>query len=158
MLLGKEKSWLPAVGNRELMFTDNGNNTHVFRINAIDKTELVVNECDENYQIQYIKTTLYLNDARTDSIHLALRSSNWLCLNAYSKGEPNIVMCDIFAKSGQGKSAKRLSNVNIGNHQYPDVILLLHNEGYSNGIDSLFIADRSGIVGFQYDGVNYVLE
>src|SRR5262245_42258157 len=108
LLIGKEKSWLPAIGDRELRFTDNINNPHVFRVKAIDKTELVANECDENYQAQYINTTLYLNQDRTDSIFFALRPSNWLCLNAYSNGQPNIIMCDIFAKSGQGKTAKRL--------------------------------------------------
>ncbi len=50
------------------------------------------------------------------------------------------------------------AGLNVGNRTYHEVLLIKHNEGYSNSIDSLFLANDTGIVGFNYFGEKYILQ
>jgi hypothetical protein len=79
-------------------------------------------------------------------------------MRAISDNNPNISMCNVFGQSKEGVIAKKLSNYLIGNRTYQEVIVLLHNQGYSDNIDSIFIANHVGIVGFKYTNKTYSLQ
>ena len=130
-----------------------------FSLKVIDTTETAVNQkCETTYTYDYINTTLYLNLAMTDSIFFTLSSGGWLCMRAYSNDSLNMGICNVFGEAKDGIIAKRLKNYLIGNKTYNDAILIFHNQGYSDTIDSVYIADHAGIVGFTYFGRNYTLK
>jgi hypothetical protein len=130
-----------------------------FSLKVIDTTETAVNQnCGTTYTYDYINTTLYLNQTMTDSIFFTLLSGGWLCMQAYSNNNPNMTICNIFGEAKDGIIAKRLGRYSLGNKTYDDAILIFHNQGYSDTIDSVYIADHAGIVGFNYYGKNYTLK
>ncbi len=156
--LGSARSWFPLKGKTQLTFVDSLNNPHILNLKVIDTTETAANDCGDYYPFQYISTALYLNGSKTDSIYFLLGSSDWLCMQAFSNNNPNIVMCNVFGQTKEGLIAKRLNDYTIGNHRYNDVVLTIHNQGYSDNIDSVFIANNAGIVGFKYAGKKYTLK
>ena len=157
--LGSTKSWFPLKGKTQLTFIDGMSNPHVFSLKVIDTTEMAYNEeCDNSYQYQYINTSLYLNSDKTDSIYFTLGSGDWLCMNALSNDSTNISICNVFGETKEGLVAKSLNDYTIGNRKYKDVVLTIHNQGFSDNIDSVFIANNAGIVGFKYAGKTYSLQ
>lgn len=157
--LDATRSWFPLKGRTELVFVDNTGAVTDFKLHVVDTTETAINqECGTSYKYQYITTTLYLNPNMTDSIWFSLGSGAWLCMRAMTGNYPNIAMCNVFGETREGRIAKRLSNQTLGSRTYREVILLLHNEGYSDNIDSVFIANNVGIVGFKYANSQFVLQ
>jgi hypothetical protein len=152
------RSWLPLKDKKQLTFLDNSGSLTNFSLQVIDTTETSYSECGDSYKYEYIKTSLFLNTSMTDSIHFILGSGGWLCMTATSNNTPNITMCNVFGQTKEGIIAKKLSNYSIGNKNYQEVILLLHNPGYSNNIDSVFIANNVGYVGFTYLNKRYFLQ
>jgi hypothetical protein len=94
----------------------------------------------------------------SDSIYFSLTSGGWLCMRAMSGNIPNMNMCNVFGQTKEGVVAKKLSNQSIGNRTYQEVILLFHGPGLSDNIDSIFIANNIGIVGFKYANKVYALQ
>ncbi len=158
MRLDDTKSWLPLKGRTQLSFLDNTGSVRTFNLRVVDTTETAFNECGNSYKYEYINATLYLNQSMTDSIHFSLGSGSWLCMRTMSNNSPNIAMCNVFGQTKQGVIAKRLSNYPVGTRTYQEVILLLHSPVYSDNIDSVFIANHVGIVGFKYSGNKYSLQ
>jgi hypothetical protein len=156
--LDSTKSWLPLKGKTQLFFTDSVGNSTRFPLKVIDTTVTATNKCGSTYEIDYITATLYLNSSMTDSIYLSLATGSWLCITAYSYNNPNMTICNIFNQTKEGVVAKNLSNYSIGGKTYNEVILILHNPGYSETIDSVFIANKAGIVGFKYHDKHYTLK
>ena len=157
--LDATKSWFPLKGVTQLSFVDETGNLTDCNLHVVDTTEVAVNpECGTSYKYAYITTTLYLNSNRSDSIFFSLASAGWLCMRAMTGNNPNIVMCNVFGQTKEGVIAKRFSNLTIGSKAYPETILLLHNQGYSDNIDSVFIANNVGIVGFKYANKKYALQ
>ena len=78
-------------------------------------------------------------------------------MNASSNDSTNISMCNVFGLSKESEVAKKLFNVKIGNKSYEEVILLLSYVTQSDNIDSLYIANNAGIIGFKYDNKKYTL-
>ncbi|MFI5188354.1 MAG: hypothetical protein ACHQF0_16605 [Chitinophagales bacterium] len=143
----------------QLSFLDSIGNVTNFKLRVIDTTEIAVNqECGTSYKYEYITTSLYLDQNMNDSIHFSLSSGGWLCMNAASNNNPNILMCNVFGLAKEGVIAKKLSNYPVGSRNYREVILLLHNLGFSDNIDSVFIANDVGIVGFEYSNKKYTLK
>lgn len=142
-----------------MTFADEGGNLSNFKIHVVDTTEIAVNqECGTSYKYAYITTTLYLNPSMSDSVFFSLASAGWLCMNAMTGNKQNIVMCNVFGQTKEGIIAKKLSNQTIGSRTYPETILLLHNQGNSDNMDSIFIANNAGIVGFKYENRKYALQ
>lgn len=159
LYLDDTKSWFPIKGKTQLTFIDNLGNSTVFKLHVVDTTATAIDqECGAITNYQYINSSLYLNSNKTDSIYFTLGSSAWLCVRAYSNNNPNITMCDVFGQTKEGIIAKRLSNYHLRNKIYPEVILLIHNQGYSDNIDSVFIANKVGIIGLNYFNKKYVLQ
>jgi hypothetical protein len=157
--LDSTKSWLPLKGKTQLSFLDSAENLTNFPLKVIDTTVTVVNQdCGGSYQIDYINTTIYLNSSMSDSIYFSLGTGSWLCVQAFSNNNPNMLICNIFNQTKEGVVAKNLNNYKVGNKTYKEVILILHNEGYSDTIDSVFIANNAGIVGFKYYDKHYTLQ
>lgn len=148
--VGDTKSWFPLKGRTQLSFFDNSGSLTNFALRVVDTTETALNDCGEAYRYEYIKSTLYLNQGLTDSIHFSLSSSGWLCMNAWSNNNPNVSMCNVFGQTKEGRVAKRLSSYTVGNSTYPEAILLLSSPALTNNIDSVVIANHAGIVGFKY--------
>ncbi len=157
--LDATRSWLPLKGKTELAFLDNTGTLTNFKLHVVDTTEITVNhECGTSYKYDYITTSIYLNSSLRDSIYFSLSSGGWLCMRATSGNNPNIAMCNVFGQTKEGIIAKRFSNQAVGSRNYKEVILLLHNPGYSDNIDSVFIANNVGIVGFKYTNKKYTLQ
>jgi len=156
--LDATKSWLPLKGKTQLSFLDNAGTVSIFRLSVVDTTEIATNDCGEAYQYEYITTALYLNQPVTDSIRFILASGGWMCASAVTGSNPNFSMCNVFGQAKEGTIAQRLNNHRIGNTTYKKVILLRHNPGFSNSIDSVYIANQFGIVGFNYFNTKYSLQ
>ncbi len=152
------KSWLPLKGKTQLTFLDDGGVLTNFQLKVIDTTETALNDCEEAFRYEYIRVTLYLNQALTDSIHFSLASSGWLCMQAWSNNNPNVSMCNVFGQTKEARVAKRLSNFPVGNRTYAEAILLLSSPALTNNIDSIVIANGTGIVGFKYANKIYALQ
>lgn len=159
LYLDGTKSWFPLKGKTQLTFADQTGNLTNFKLRVVDSTEVEVNqECGTSYKYEYITTTLYLNISGSDSVFFSLASAGWLCIRAMTGTNPNIVMCNVFGQTKQGIIAKRLSNQTLGSRTYPETILLLHNQGYSDNIDSVYIGNNVGIVAFKYANKRYTLQ
>jgi hypothetical protein len=156
--LDETKSWLPLKGRTQLSFIDNSGTSTSFKLKVVDTTELVINECGGTYGVEYITTTLFLNQNMKDSIHFSLASGGWLCASAASDNNINFSICNVFGKAKEGIDAKRLKNQRIGNRTYQEVILLIHGPISTNNIDSVFIANNAGVVGFNYVNKKYALQ
>jgi hypothetical protein len=152
------KSWFPFNGKTTLPFLDRNGAVVNFSLRVIDTTEVAKNYCGDSYRFEYLNISLYLNPAKTDSIHFNLASSGWLCMRATSENNPNIELCNMFGQAQEGKIAKRLYNYPVGGRNYPEVILIRHNQGFLDNIDSVYIANNVGIVGFKYSLEKFTLQ
>lgn len=158
LLLNNTRSWFPLKGKTQLSFLDNSENVINFSLFVKDTIETLSNECGDMFKVESLVSTLYLNSEKTDSIHFSLASAGWLCMHAVSNNESNIGMCNVFGLSKESVVAKKLFDQLIGTRIYQEVILLLPNEGNDKNIDSLFIANNFGIVGFNYSNNKYTLQ
>jgi hypothetical protein len=156
--LDDTRSWFPLKGKTSLPFFDNTGILANFNLVVKDTSEIIFNECGESYNAESIKTTLYLNATKTDSIHFSLNSNGWLCMYARSGNNPDIGMCNVFGQVKAGIVAKRFYNLTVGARSYQEVILLLQSPGLPGNIDSVFIANNVGIVGFNYLTKKFTLQ
>jgi hypothetical protein len=156
--LDNTRSWFPLKGKTSLPFFDNAGVLANFNLLVKDTSEIIFNECGESYNAESIKTTLYLNATKTDSIHFSLNSNGWLCMYARSGNNPDIGMCNVFGQVKAGIVAKRFYNLTVGARSYQEVILLLQSPGLPGNIDSVFIANNVGIVGFNYSTKKFTLQ
>lgn len=157
--IGATKSWLPLKGRTQLSFIDNMGNLSNFKLQVADTMEIAQNdECNDTYKYEYVKATLYLNAAQTDSIHFSLSSNGWLCIMAASNSNYNMTKCNVFGAASRGNGAIKLNNYTIGAHSYKEAILILHDVSYPDDIDSVYIANNTGLVGFKYLDTRYVLQ
>ncbi len=154
----QSRSWLPVKGKSKLTFVDSANNVSTFRFRGVDTTGTGRSRCGGTFLIDYITATLYLDSPAQDSIYFSLSTGSWLCLRAMSNNNFNMGYCNIFDKSSGDTLVKRLSNFRLGNKSYSDVLLIVHNPGNDDTIDSIFLANNTGIVGFKYYGKHYVLQ
>lgn len=155
--LDASRSWLPLKGKTQLTFLDNAGNTNHFNLNVYDTVEKNV---DEDCTIIYesINAILFLNSPGSDVIALRLNPPNSFVASGSNGNDPGFNMRDVFQKAREGSVAKHLSNYTIGGRNYEEVILMLNGVGNSNSIDSVFIANNVGIVGFKYMGKKYSLK
>ena len=153
------RSWLPPKGTSQLTFVDNLGSLTTFKLQVVDTTIMAISqECENPFSYDYLTTSLYLNPTMSDSIYFSLTSGGWLCMRAMSGNIPNMNMCNVFGQTKEGVVAKKLSNQSIGNRTYQEVILLFHGPGLSDNIDSIFIANNVGTVGFKYANKVYALQ
>jgi hypothetical protein len=156
--LDNTRSWFPLKGKTSLPFFDNTGFLTNFNLLVKDTSEVFFNDCGEPYNAESLKTTLYLNTTKTDSIHFSLNSNGWLCMYATSGNNPDMGMCNVFGQTKAGIVAKRFYNLPVGARSYQEVILLLHSPGLPGNIDSVFIANNVGIVGFNYSTKKFTLQ
>lgn len=156
--LDHTKTWFPLKGRTALTFLDNTGTITSFPLRVVDTTETASNDCGEPFNYEYIHATLYLNQGLTDSIHFSLASSGWLCITAISNGEPNVSMCNVFGQTREGRVAQKLTNYTVGNRTYAETIVMLSSPALNDNIDSIFIANHEGIVGFSYGDRKYALQ
>ncbi len=155
--LDASRSWLPLKGKTQLTFLDNAGNINNFNLNVSDTVETNVNpDCTIIYES--INVALFLNPPGTDLIALRLNPPNSFVVSGSNGNNPGFHMNNVFQKARDGSVAKRLNNSTIGSRTYAEVILLLNSAGNSNSIDSVFIANNVGIVGFKYLGKKYSLQ
>lgn len=156
--IGSSRSWFPLKGKTKLTFRDNSSNLTDFPLLVIDTTEISTNlDCNSIYKYDYIRTTLFLNSSLSDTISFSLSPGDWLCVHAMTGSNFNIAMCNVFGQTKEGIVAQKMSNKSIGLNTYKEVILLLPSQGYSSDIDSVYIANNYGIVGFNYFNQKYTL-
>ncbi len=154
----EDRGWLPPKGISQLTFVDNSGSLTNFKLKVVDTTIVTISqECGNSFTYDYVTTSMYLNPTMSDSIYFILGTYGF-CMRAFSGNDPNISICNIFGLSKEGAAAKRFSNQLIGNRTYQEVILLFHGPGLSDNIDSLFIANNVGIVGFKYANKTYALQ
>jgi hypothetical protein len=156
--LDNTRSWFPLKGKTSLPFFDNTGFLTNFNLLVKDTSEVVFNDCGASYNAEYLKTTLYLNTTKTDSIHFSLSPGGWLCMYVTSGNNPDMSMCNVFGQTQAGIVAKRFYNFTVGVRSYQEVILLNHSPGLAGNIDSVFIANNVGIVGFNYSAKKFTLQ
>ncbi|RDV11063.1 hypothetical protein DXT99_25425 [Pontibacter diazotrophicus] len=159
MYLDGSKSWVPLRGTGHLAFEDKLGNTTDFAFTGLDTTVINTTECGELYNYQYINNTLYLNQAKTDSIYFNLFNTNHLNGRAVSNNTFCFAMWAIHRKAEEGKEAKKMARYRVGSKTYDDVILIFNNKSFSPiTLDSVIIANNVGLVGFTYYGKRYHLK
>ena len=159
MYLDGTKSWVPLRGTGYLPFEDKVGNIRNFAFTGLDTTVTKTTDCGELYNYQYINNTLYLNQAKTDSIYFNLFNTSHLNGRAVSNNTFCFAMWAIHRKAKEGKEAKKLNRHKVGSRTYDDVILLFNNNRTSPvTLDSVMIANKAGIVGFTYYGMQYHLK
>jgi hypothetical protein len=159
--LDKSRSWLPLKGKTILSFISENNQPADFDLHVIDTLQTYSNaECSSLYRVEYIQATLYLNARRIDSIFLQLASPSALHVRAVTDTSYNIGVSGFLIQSRKNDGAfkNRFYNFSIGSRKYDEVLLIKHGEGYNDAIDSLFLANNVGIVGFKYLGKKYSLQ
>jgi hypothetical protein len=156
LLLDEKKNWLPPTGMTQKTFSDENNNLVNFKIHVLDSIEIVTSqECGTSFKIENKFTTLYLNTSMTDSIYFRLSYDGWLRVWALSNGSPNISVGNVFYSLNEGIFAKKLFNYSVGTHNYPELILVVHGPTLPDNIDSVFLVNNIGIVGFKYLSKKY---
>jgi hypothetical protein len=156
LMLDKSRSWLPLKGRTQLFFIDESGQPVTFSLRVIDTIENRSTRCSE-YKAEYIDATLYLNPTRSDSIYFHLEPPNFLLLKAYSGNLPTVDVGDVLNYKRQGLIEK-FTNYNLGNRTYNEVILTLPYPSNLRIIDSVYIANNYGIVGFKYLDKKYTLQ
>lgn len=156
--LDSTKSWFPIKNVDRLPFVDSAGNITNFELNEIDTVEVANNDCLEPFFIESIRRSLYLNLNRTDSIYFSLGSGAQLYISALSNNSTNIVIFNVFGKALEQDVVKQFVNYRVGNRTYQDVILMTRKPFNSDNIDSVYIANNEGIVGFKYSGRSYTLQ
>lgn len=153
------RNWLPLKGKRQLTFVDQSGTAVNYAIYVVDTLQLYVKQpdCSGEYAYEYINVDLYLNTAKTDSIHCAMASGSWLSLWAVSSNKPSMTYGNLLGQPNSTSLKTRFSTLTLGNRSYSDV--LLATSMISNGgVDSVYIAYNYGLVGFSYQNQKYVLK
>jgi hypothetical protein len=75
-------------------------------------------------------------------------------MRGLTNNSTNIFVCNAFEDS---RASKRFINYTVGNRNYKEVFLMWSIPGNPNKIDSVFLANEVGIVGFNYGGKKYFL-
>lgn len=153
--LDGSRSWLPLKGKTHLSFLDSSGKTTDFGLKVVDTTQVIVNHyCNTSSVQEYILASLYLNAEKTDSLYFSLSPQAWMCMRGTTHDTTNIFACNAFKESS---ASKRFTHYTVGNRNYEEVFLLKSTPGYMNKIDSVFMANNVGIVGFTYAGEKYAL-
>ena len=153
------RSWFPLKGRSQLTFLETSGISTDFKLKFTDTTAVAINQkCGSSYLYDYVTTTLYLNSTMTDSISFTLSSSSWLSVIGVSNSNLEISVGNILGETKEGKAAKNLNHYQVGSQTYDQTILIPRLISYPDGIDSIFIANNYGIVGFKYFGKNYSLK
>jgi hypothetical protein len=157
--LDTSKSWLPLKGKTQLSFLDGAGNPVNFNINVVDTVKTNVNpDCGATTIYEEITVIISLNPPNRDVIVFSLNPPNFLVVTGSSGTDPLFYMRDVFKKANEGNVVKRLNNYFIGSRSYNEVILMTRSTPVANSIDSVFMANNAGIVGFNYNGVKYSLQ
>lgn len=153
------RSWLPLKGKTQLVFTTQSGVATSFVLKVVDTLQAYSKlvDCSGNYFYEYINTDLYLNTARTDSIHCAMASASHLTLIAYSDNKYSMGYGSLLSPSSSASSKTRYASLKIGNRTYSDVILATSLFGDGNTVDSIYLAYNYGVVGFNYHKKKYFL-
>ncbi|MDN3657065.1 hypothetical protein QWZ08_15555 [Ferruginibacter paludis] len=161
LYLDNSRSWLPLKGKTQLTFLDETGQPKNFQTRVIDTAQTYLDSgCNLFHTVEYIQVVLYLNSSRTDSIFIQLATPSSLSIRAYTDTSFNMgIGGDLTGYGGShGNFQTRLYNFNNGNKKYAEVLLIKHAEGYSNSIDSLLLANGTGIIGFNYFNKKYILQ
>ena len=157
LYLNHTKSWVPLRGTGQLAFVDYTGARTDFAVRGLDTTVVNTTECGDTYNYQYIINTLYLNTAKTDSIVFRLFNKSHLEARGMSNGSYQFAMWDLLGKAKEGRQAKSFDLFIAGTKRYKDVILIFRNDYSTNTLDSVLIANNTGIVAFKYYGKSYTL-
>ena len=157
-LIKESRSWLPYKGINSKEFVDKNSEIKLVPLRAVDTVEWKSNECNLEDSIGHIDVSLYLDDEKSDSIYLNMDYSGYIFLNAVSDGGSSIRQDGLLKSSVKNSVAKKLSGIHLGNHIYEEVILCTHNQAGPNNIDSVFLANGFGLVGFKYHDIKFVLK
>jgi hypothetical protein len=155
-LLTSARSWLPLKGKTELIFADETGMQKPFALFVTDTIE-IHSSCPSSFQYEYIGGQLFLNNNKSDYISFNLQPPHLLIVNAISNTLTQISVRDVLTKAGTIAEARKFSNYTIGSRTYPEVILLKATAA-SATIDSIFIANNTGIAGFKYNGIRYNIQ
>lgn len=159
--LDNSRSWLPLKGKTQLTFLDEAGQSKNFQLHVIDTLQTYLDSsCNLSHRVEYIQVSLYLNIQKTDSIFMQLASPSSLSIRAFTDTSFNMgIGGDLTGYGGShGNFQDRLYNFNNGNKTYGEVLLIKHAEGYSDSIDSLFLANGTGVIGFKYFHKKYILQ
>lgn len=158
MHIDRSRSWLPQRGRSQLPFLDDAGNITNFTARGVDTTVINTTECGDTYNYEYITNVLYLNAAHTDSIYFSLFNEANLEGRAISNNTYCFSMFDIFGKAREGVLAKNLFLFVAGKKIYKEGILVFRNEYFAGELDSVILANNTGIVAFKYYGKHYSLQ
>lgn len=159
--LDYSRSWLPLKGKTQLTFLNEVGQPQNFQVHVIDTLQSYADSvCNLIHKVEYIQVSLYLNMQKTDSIFIQLASPSSLSIRAFTDTSFNIGIGGFLTgyAGSHGNFQDRLRNFNNGNKTYGEVLLIKHAEGYSDSIDSLFLANGTGIIGFNYLNKKYILQ
>jgi hypothetical protein len=159
--LDDSRSWLPLKGKTQLTFLNATSQPQNFQVHVIDTLQSYADSvCNLLHKVEYIQVSLYLNTQKTDSIFIQLAPPSSLSIRAFTGTSFNIGIGGFLTgyAGSHGNFQDRLHNFNNGNKTYGEVLLIKHAEGSSDSIDSLFLANGAGIIGFNYFNKKYILQ
>lgn len=154
--LDDSKSWLPLTGRTSLSFIDENGTPILFPLQVTNGIENINTGCGSYIQ-EYIQANLFLNSARTDSIFLSLSGPNILNIQAVSDNKINISYNHVLAYQSPEKIEMH-KNVTLGGRSYNEVVLAMPYKNDSHTIDSIFLANNQGLIGFKYKNKQYQLQ
>lgn len=153
------RNWLPLKEKKQLTFVNQSGSAINYSIHVIDTLQPYVKQldCSGEYAYEYINVDLYLNTAKTDSIHCTMASGSSLSLWAVSNNKPSMTYGNLLGQSNSTSLKTRFSTLTLGNRSYSDVLLATSMISNSE-VDSVYIAYNYGLVGFTYQNQKYVLK
>lgn len=159
--LDSSRRWLPLKGKTQLTFLNKTGQPQNFQMHVIDTLQSYTDSaCGLLHKVEYIQVSLYLNTQKTDSIFIQLSPPSSLFIRASTGTNFNIGIGGFLNgyAGSHGNFKDRLYNFNNGNKTYNEVLLINHAEGSSDSIDSLLLANGTGIIGFNYFNEKYILQ
>ena len=153
------RRWLPLKGKTQLVFTTRSGVATSFVLRVVDTLQAYskLADCSGNYFYEYINADLYLNTAKSDSIHCAMASASHLTLIANSDSKYSMGYVSLLSPLSSSSSETRYVSLKIGNRTYSDVILATSLVSDGNTVDSIYLAYNYGVVGFNYHKEKYFL-
>lgn len=159
--LDNSRSWLSLKGKTQLTFLNEAGQPKNFQVHVIDTLQSYTDSvCNLSHKVEYIQVSLYLNAQKNDSIFIQLSPPSSLFIRASSDTSFNIDIGGFLTgyAGSHGNFQDRLHNFNNGYRTYGEVLLIKHAEGFSDTIDSLYLANGTGIIGFNYFNKKYILQ
>lgn len=143
------REWLPPVGTTQVTYVSSAGASLTTGVRVAEATEEHPNECGGTFQRESKTAAYYLDAGRTDSVQLRLGPPAQLGFIA--KGGSTVL--ELYDLLNQGQ---RLSNFVVGTHSYASLVRVALNQNGA-GIDSIYVAQNEGLVGFKYGGTQYAL-